>query len=150
MFCIRCGTQLNEGTAFCSRCGARVSPVTEQVAGVVAPPQATGQVSTKSRLATSLLAWFLGSFGAHRFYTGKIGTAVVMLMITILAYAIMICAFVGMFAVMSDEYWPAPFVAGVVLSWLLHMAVWVWMIIDFIVAVTGNFKDNQGRVIKKW
>ena len=36
-------------------------------------------ISKKSRLATSLLAWFLGIFGAHRFYLGKIGTGILML-----------------------------------------------------------------------
>ncbi|MDH5696554.1 MAG: TM2 domain-containing protein [Dehalococcoidia bacterium] len=37
------------------------------------------EVSPKSRLATTLFAWFLGEFGAHRFYLGKIGTAILML-----------------------------------------------------------------------
>lgn len=37
------------------------------------------EVSDKSRLATALFAWFLGVFGAHRFYVGKIGTGVLML-----------------------------------------------------------------------
>ena len=36
-------------------------------------------VSSKSRLAAALLAWFLGVFGAHRFYVGKIGTAILMI-----------------------------------------------------------------------
>lgn len=36
-------------------------------------------VSEKSRLGAALLCWFLGVFGAHRFYTGKIGTAVLMI-----------------------------------------------------------------------
>ena len=36
-------------------------------------------VSDKSRLVALLLAWFLGVFGAHRFYVGKIGTAVAMI-----------------------------------------------------------------------
>jgi len=27
-----------------------------------------------------LFAWFLGAFGAHRFYLGKIGTAIAMLL----------------------------------------------------------------------
>ena len=36
-------------------------------------------ISPKSRLATTLLAFFLGDFGAHRFYLGKIGTAIAML-----------------------------------------------------------------------
>ncbi len=33
----------------------------------------------ESRLVTTLLAFFLGIFGAHRFYLGKIGTALAML-----------------------------------------------------------------------
>ena len=37
------------------------------------------KISEKSRLATSLLAWFLGTFGVHRFYLGKIGTGLLML-----------------------------------------------------------------------
>ncbi|WP_432667428.1 TM2 domain-containing protein [Wukongibacter baidiensis] len=32
--------------------------------------------STKSRTAALLLCFFLGSFGAHRFYVGKTGTAI--------------------------------------------------------------------------
>jgi TM2 domain-containing membrane protein YozV len=37
------------------------------------------EVSSKSRLVVTLLAWFLGVFGAHRFYLDKIGTALLML-----------------------------------------------------------------------
>jgi TM2 domain-containing membrane protein YozV len=36
-------------------------------------------VSEKSRLVALLLCFFLGCFGAHRFYVGKIGTALLML-----------------------------------------------------------------------
>jgi TM2 domain-containing membrane protein YozV len=39
----------------------------------------TYEISLKSRLVVTLLAWFLGVFGAHRFYLGKIGTALLML-----------------------------------------------------------------------
>jgi len=38
------------------------------------------EISPKSRLAVTLFAWFLGEFGAHRFYLGKIGTAIAMLL----------------------------------------------------------------------
>ena len=37
------------------------------------------EISNKSRLATTLFTWFLGIFGAHRFYLGKTGTALAML-----------------------------------------------------------------------
>ena len=48
------------------------------------PPKPTidqfgNPISPKSRLAAALLAWFLGIFGIHRFYVGKIGTGVLMI-----------------------------------------------------------------------
>jgi hypothetical protein len=41
-------------------------------------------------------------------------------------------------------------IAFMIVGGLLYSAVWVWSIIDFIIAVTGNFKDSQGKVIKRW
>lgn len=39
----------------------------------------TDHVSPKSRLVALLLCWFLGWAGAHRFYAGKVGTAIAMI-----------------------------------------------------------------------
>jgi len=39
----------------------------------------TGEISPKSRLAVTLLAFFLGSLGIHRFYLGKIVTGILMI-----------------------------------------------------------------------
>jgi hypothetical protein len=36
--------------------------------------------SPKSRLAAALLCWFLGVIGIHRFYVGKIGTGILMIL----------------------------------------------------------------------
>ena len=36
-------------------------------------------ISPKSRLVALLLCFFLGAFGIHRFYVGKIGTGILML-----------------------------------------------------------------------
>lgn len=136
MFCSKCGAQLIEGAAFCSKCGGR----TAAAEGVVP------DVSGKSRLATSLLAWFLGYFGAHRFYAGKIPTAVIMLVMGVVAGA---CWFVGLFGPLAaGEDVPAWGLMSI--GALLYFAVWIWSVIDFIIAVTGNFKDSQGRIIKKW
>jgi TM2 domain-containing membrane protein YozV len=40
--------------------------------------QADGD-SDRSRLVALLLCWLLGIFGAHRFYVGKIGTGILMI-----------------------------------------------------------------------
>lgn len=36
--------------------------------------------SEKSWLATFLLCWFLGGFGIHRFYVGKVGSGILQLL----------------------------------------------------------------------
>jgi TM2 domain len=38
------------------------------------------QISPKSRLVALLLCLFLGSLGVHRFYVGKIGTGILMIL----------------------------------------------------------------------
>lgn len=44
--------------------------------------------SPKSRLAALLLAWFIGVLGVHRFYVGKVGTGVLMIVATIFTLGI--------------------------------------------------------------
>ncbi len=39
-----------------------------------------GHVSDRSRLAAALMAFFLGWLGVHRFYVGKTGTGILMVM----------------------------------------------------------------------
>jgi len=86
-------------------------------------------ISPKSRLAATLLAAFLGTFGAHRFYIGKTGSAVGMLLLGIFGFLFM-------------------FAFG--LGFILLIAVGIWAFVDFIVAVAGNMRDSYGRLIKKW
>jgi TM2 domain-containing membrane protein YozV len=70
------------------------------------------EISPKSRLAVTLFSFFLGAFGIHRFYLGKIGTGILMII-----------------------------TAG---------GVGIWALVDFIMAVAGIMKDNEGKVIKNW
>jgi TM2 domain-containing membrane protein YozV len=87
-----------------------------------------GQISPKSRLTATLLALFLGVFGAHRFYSGQIKTAIVMLCLSIVGIAT-VWIIVGI-----------PFI----------LVVSAWALFDLICAVTGVAKDSQGRVITNW
>jgi TM2 domain-containing membrane protein YozV len=124
MFCPKCGKETPENQAFCASCGA---PLTQAATPGAPAPVAAG-ISPKSRLATVLLAFFLGEFGAHRFYIGKTGTAVVMLVLTIIGYA---------------TIW-------LIIGFIPLAVVWAWNLIDFIIAVVGKMKDKDGLLIEKW
>ena len=86
-------------------------------------------ISPKSRLAVVLLAWFLGTFGVHRFYLGKTRTGL----------AILVLGFVG---------WATTWILG--FGFLFLAAAGIWVAIDFIMALLGTMKDKDGKPIKRW
>jgi TM2 domain-containing membrane protein YozV len=140
-FCMNCGAKPMAGTSFCPGCGAPTTPLTEicMKCGAGVAKALAGNISPKSRLAATLLAWFLGIFGAHRFYVGKTGTAIVMLILSIAGIAGLVTAWVFWWLF----WWP--FGGG-----LFLIAVGIWAFVDFIFAVTGHMKDKEGRPIQKW
>lgn len=87
-------------------------------------------VSPKSRLALTLLALFLGQISIHRFYAGKIGTAILQLLL-------------------GGIGWILSFIGGG-LGMILIVPLEIWILIDFIMAVCGVFKDGKGSRISKW
>ena len=129
--CLGCGAKPLIGTSFCQACGAGTNPQAEMCikCGAKLAKAEAVDASPKSRIAVTLLAWFLGAFGAHRFYLGKTGTAVGMLVLTIL-------------------YWSTVWLWGIGIIFII--AVGIWALIDFIYAVSGNMKDKEGRLIKNW
>jgi TM2 domain-containing membrane protein YozV len=147
IFCSNCGTQNRAGAVVCSKCGARMAgapPAAAPAPQYTAPPVAapapqyaapvTG-VSGKSRLVAGLLCFFLGQIGAHRFYTGKTGTAIVQLLLFVVGYTMV---FIGL------EVETLGAVGTVVVS-----AVGLWLFIDFITILVGKFKDKNGLYLKK-
>jgi TM2 domain-containing membrane protein YozV len=90
-FCPSCGARPSSGKGFCNACGGQVSPAAEMCMKCgtrLAMPQAAaasgsviGGISPKSKLVTFLLSTFLGYIGIHRFYVGKTGTGIVMIVL---------------------------------------------------------------------
>ena len=68
-----------EQTKFCQNCGATIDKKSVICPNCGVPVTFLAQTSPKSRLAALLLCGFLGAFGIHRFYVGKIGTGILWL-----------------------------------------------------------------------
>lgn len=83
--CVTCGAKPLAGNSFCQACGASTEPVAEIClkCGAGLAKTEAADMSPKSRLTTTLLSIlpaFVGITGIHRFYLGKIGTGIAMLL----------------------------------------------------------------------
>ncbi|HEY93118.1 MAG TPA: NINE protein [Dehalococcoidia bacterium] len=84
--CMGCGAKPLAGNSFCQACGAETNPLAEICikCGARLVKAEVVDISPKSRLATTFLcilpAWIVGIAGIHRFYLGKIGTGIAMLL----------------------------------------------------------------------
>ena len=72
MFCPKCGSQNDNGSNFCKTCGINLL--------VNQNPNGMQTVSEKNWLVTLLLCVFMGVVGIHRFYVGKTGTGILMIL----------------------------------------------------------------------
>ena len=103
VFCSICGAEIAANAPVCIKCGA------PNIAGV-------GYVSEKTMVSAALLCFFLGGFGAHRFYVGKTGTGILMLVLLLPTFGV---------------------VSG------------IWALIDFVMILTGSFRDKDGLPLKR-
>ena len=96
VFCRGCGKEIHETAPTCPHCGAPQSA--KSAAGT----------SLKSQTVAALLSVFLGGFGAHRFYLGKIASGVVYLLFCWTGIPSLI-AFFEMFGIVfaSPQKWAA-------------------------------------------
>ncbi|MGL1931688.1 MAG: zinc-ribbon domain and TM2 domain-containing protein [Desulfotalea sp.] len=71
-FCSECGKKIKAKAEICPHCGVRQS----------APPSPFTSTTPngKNKYIAALVAFFLGGFGAHKFYLGQIGLGIVYLL----------------------------------------------------------------------
>ncbi|WP_019909688.1 TM2 domain-containing protein [Paenibacillus sp. HW567] len=88
-FCKHCGERIHLKAVICNKCGLQV----EELNGGSSQPQIVinnsnmntninnngGYGNKKDKWISVLLCFFLGVFGVHRFYEGKIGTGILYL-----------------------------------------------------------------------
>jgi hypothetical protein len=72
---VRMNTAVSEGMVFCRACGRQMHSSAAACPGCGAV-QAANTGSSKKILPAAILCFFLGWLGAHRFYAGKPGTAI--------------------------------------------------------------------------
>ena len=74
VYCQKCGAPMGADDRFCRKCGCDATVPLWQTTPTVA-----ANASDRKRLVAVLLCVFLGVFGAHRFYAGRIGTGILWL-----------------------------------------------------------------------
>lgn len=101
-YCSDCGQVISEKAEICPKCGVRQTAVPSAF-GTTAP-------NGKNKLTAALLAFFLGAFGAHKFYLGQIGFGILYLLFfwTLIPSIIAFIEFIILLT-MSDEVFNARF-----------------------------------------
>ena len=117
IFCRSCGKPIKKEAEICPYCGVR------QVSN-------SNEKSEKNWATCLLFCIFLWPFGIHRFYAGRIASAIIILLFTIIFIPIL--SIVTLF---------------LLLPFLLIASGIMWTI-DIIIVATGNLKDNNNKYIK--
>ena len=80
MYCKYCGTQISDDAAYCEKCGkSTASPQPFYTQNTYDQPR-DPNISDKDWIVVLVLCLFTGCLGLHRFYVGKIGTAIAQLL----------------------------------------------------------------------
>ena len=136
--CISYGVRPLNGNKFCQNCGAETKPEQEiclKCGTLLKREDKQIDPTRKNQLMALLLCLFVGWLGVHRYYMGRVGSGVAMLVL----YLSGLVAF--LFTIRYRGLY--------VLAAMAFIGFFVWWIIDLISIATGKMKDGEGRELRK-
>jgi len=96
-FCRDCGETIKKEAEICPKCGVRQKTQPS-------PASQRASVNGKNRATATILTFFLGGLGAHKFYLGQVGQGIVyLLFFWTLIPAFIACIEFFIFLTMGDE-----------------------------------------------
>ena len=121
MYCRQCGKQLPDGTRYCTECGAPMEPQAGPPPGYApGAPPVTVIPPEQISPKSRLIVTLLAALPFVSFGVGGV-----------------------------HRFYLGKIGTGVA-QLLTFGGLVVWQLIDFIMAVSGNMKDKEGRLIKDW
>lgn len=85
--CKKCGKKLEKGYKICPYCGVKTeTKIEEETSKENVCSSCGNSISSKNGIVCLLLLLFLGGFGGHLFYVGKIGSAIIRLILLFIMY----------------------------------------------------------------
>lgn len=87
IYCRECGARHSDKAKACPKCGYTSEETLTNKANKL--------VNGKSIVVYLILAWFLGIFGGHRFYAGKTGSAIAMLLMSTIGFVLIVPVFIS-------------------------------------------------------
>jgi TM2 domain-containing membrane protein YozV len=113
-------------------------------------PNTNPDVSPKSRLVALLLAIFLGGFGAHQFYLGKIGRGVAHVVLYVAGLSMYIAGLVTLTLKAAEDDFSIGAVVTLVLGLVFLLIPGIWSFVSWIIIAVGKAKDSNGLILRNW
>lgn len=106
------------------------------------------KISSKSKVATGLLALFAGPLGVDQFYLGKTVQGLISIGITVGGgiLAIIIGVILGLLFIWTVVLWLIPVFA---VGFVYGIGIAVWPVIRTIQAFSGKATDSEGAIVKE-
>ncbi len=97
-----------------------------QTSGTMGDVVTKSTKSDKSWVAAAVLNFFVGFLGIHRFYLGRIGSGVTMLLLQVIGWL----------------------TAGLIIGIPIMIFVFIWDFVDFCRILSNGLTDGEGRKLR--